>query len=479
MRCCPIAQSAGVVPGMTLSEGRAICPEAQAEKFDPFKSRQAMGLLAKWALRFSPVVAVDPTPAGRHPDDLPDGLLLDITGTAHLFGGEALFMTEIAQRLKRLGFGARMAIGPTIGAAWALARFGRHPAAKVDEGQVPEALAPLPVAALRLTQHVAAGLQEVGVEKVQELLRLPRGSVLVRFGEEVLLRMDQAFGRANELLEPLRLCEPITVRRFFDGQTSQLEAVMLAAKELLTELCAKLLEKESGVRGMKLEWARINSPAISREFVLSRPNRDVKHLYGLMHPKMETMHMGYGVEGITLSAYWSERIPHTQTGAWEQTEWENEHDEAYNGFLDTLVNRWGNGRVLVAHPAASHVPEAARRFVPVGGAAEADRPAEMVCIDRPALLFERPEQAEGMALSPDRPPAWIRWRGREYVLEAGTGPERIVTEWWGVLANGRGNKPGGGMSTRDYFKVQTGGATWLWVFRELESGSWFVHGIWA
>ena len=116
-RCCPIAQSAGVVPGMTLSEGRAICPEAQAAKFDSVKSRQAMGLLAKWALRFSPVVAVDPTPAGRHPDDLPDGLLLDITGTAHLFGGEALLMTEIAQLLKRLWFGARMAIGPTIGAA--------------------------------------------------------------------------------------------------------------------------------------------------------------------------------------------------------------------------------------------------------------------------------------------------------------------------------------------------------------------------
>jgi protein ImuB len=163
-------------------------------------------------------------------------------------------------------------------------------------------------------------------------------------------------------------------------------------------------------------------------------------------------------------------MPHQQADAWESSE--QAHDAQYTCFLDSLVNRWGKDRVLTAHAVASHTPEVARQFVPAG---EEPVQAEVQRVDRPSVLFDRPECAEGMALQPDHPPAWIRWRGEDYPLEAGIGPERIVTAWWSASYGSRHRRA----STRDYFKVQTKEATWLWVFREQETGQWFVHGIWA
>jgi protein ImuB len=179
------------------------------------------------------------------------------------------------------------------------------------------------------------------------------------------------------------------------------------------------------------------------------------------------MHMGYGVEGIILTAYWTQSIPHLQMDAWESSCWKEE--EEFNAFLDTITNRWGKNRVLVAHPVASHTPEIARQFRPATEIT--DSKAEIICLERPSLLLERPEEAEAIALLPDHAPAWLRWRNQEHILETGSGPERIVTAWWSASRKKA--------STRDYFKVRNQDASWLWVFRELESGRWFVHGIWA
>jgi protein ImuB len=472
-RCCSIARRAGVHPGMALAEAKASCPGARIAPFDSDKSRQAMELLAKWCLRFSPVVTVDPIPAGHQLDDVPDGLLLDVTGESHLFGGEHLLLTDVATRLNRIGFSSRLAIAPTIGAAWALARFGRHPIAIVEESRIETCLASLPVSALRLPLEIRIALQEVGIEQVRHLLTISRESLVVRFGEDLLLRLDQAFGRSDELLTPLRFSDPLSTRRLFEGATTQIEAIVLTVKELIAELAQQLLAKESGVRGLKLEWLRINASAVSREFTLGRPSRDGKHLWDLVRPKVESMHMGYGVEGVTLTAYWTQSIPHRQAETWGIEQSDDADDAEYQEFLDTLVNRWGKSRILSPHPVASYVPEAAWQFRSAGD--EPGTPAKVLCVDRPSLLFERPEPAEGMALEPDHPPAWIRWREKEYLLAAGFGPERIVTEWWSAQHGLRAKSA----STRDYFKVKTAGAIWLWVYRELESSRWFVHGMWA
>jgi protein ImuB len=398
-------------------------------------------------------------------------LLLDVTGEAHLFGGEALMLTELATRLGRMGFGARVAIAPTIGAAWGLARYGPHALSVVNEERITAALAPLPVAALRVGAELCAILRQVGIETVRHLLALPREKLLVRFGDELLMRMDQAFGRIGELIEPFRAAEPVKISRAFDGATTQLEAIFITVEELLGELCGTLLKKESGARGVRLELQRINMPPLMQELVLGRASRDARHLWKLLRPKVEKAHLGYGVEGVSLTAYWTALIKHQQVGAWETGA--DGHDEEYEAFLDTLVNRWGEKRVLAALPVASHVPELARQFQPVrttAPPARADVSEAMVLLDRPSVLLEPPEPAEAVALQPDYPPARVVWRGKVHRMVPGRqGAERIVTAWWEEQA----------ASTRDYFKVQTETGLWIWVFRELETGRWFVHGLWA
>ena len=464
---------------MTVAQARALCPAVRIIPFDPEKGRRALQQLAQWCGRFSPVVAVDPTPmSSGMPDETPDGLLLDVTGEAHLFGGEQWLVMEVAARLARLGLVARLALAPTIGAAWALARFGRYPASRVEVAGVLAALAELSVAALRLTADICAQLHAVNILRIGELLRLPRESLAARFGPELLLRVDQALGHAGELLQPYQAAETLSVRQLFEGATTQLEALELTLQELLGQLVKLLEAQESGVRGLQVEWLRVDAPPVSRVFVLNRPSRDPNHLWRLMRPKMESMHMGHGVEGVVLTANSTQRIVHKQIGGWDAADDTLAAD--YDAFLDMLINRWGNQRVLAAHPVASHLLELARQFRPVNQPACVS--AEVPGADRPSLLLEHPEPAIGMALEPDHPPAWLQWRGQDYRLAAGTGPERIATAWWGGNGGDHRGSPlnvAGQESTRDYFKVCTPGGLWLWVFRELESGQWFVHGLWA
>jgi protein ImuB len=228
----------------------------------------------------------------------------------------------------------------------------------------------------------------------------------------------------------------------------------------------RLLEKESGVRGLRVELLRVHAPMASREVVVGMASRDAKQLWGLLRPKVEGMNLGYGVEGVVLTAYWVQRIVHRQTGVWGMGEYGDRADEQFEAFLDTVINRWGTRRVLAARPTASHTPEVARGFRDVH---EEKGEAELLFMDRPTVMLEEPEATGAVALQPDHPPSRLQWRGQEHLLSAGVGPERIATAWWGKQVS----------STRDYFKVQTAAGTWLWVFRELESGEWFVHGLWT
>ncbi len=269
---------------------------------------------------------------------------------------------------------------------------------------------------------------------------------------------------------PIHPETPLVGRRLLDGATTQLEAVLITVQQLIEELAKELLQKEIGVRSLSLEFLRMDAPPVTRDLMLGIASRDAGHLWNLFRPKVEGVHLGYGVEGIVLTARWTESIAHKQLGAWQTGEMES-HDAEYAALLDTLVNRWGSERVLAAQAVASHTPEVARQFRPAleKQASGKSEKGEMVLLDRPSMLFEQPEPAEAIALQPDRPPSYLHWRGEGRELKAGYGPERTVTAWW----NDRE------MSARDYFKVQLQDGTWLWVFRVLESGRWFVHGLWA
>ncbi len=436
---------------MTLAHARALLTacEPHIEPLAASRDRDALRALAHWAMRFTPDVNTDET----------NGLLLNITGCARVFRGEKRLVHRMADGLERLGFTARLAAAPTIGCAWAFAHYGPQPITLIDDC---DAVVDLPIAALRVEDDIVDALAEVGIERIEHLIDLPRRELPSRFGDDLLLRLDQALGRAIETIDPIRPRPPQSMHIAFDGPTKNLEAVMLAVQRLIEQLSHKLQKRESGALQLDLHFERCDAPPVGTTIELSHPSRDVKHLWSLLRPRVENTHLGFGVDEITLTATRDAGLPHEQITSWRE---QQPTDAA--PLIDTLINRLGRDRVTQFDVNETHIPE--RVFVrrPITDAPRRD--AAVTAYPRPSMLFDRPEPADVIALTPDGPPTWLRWRGREHHILTSFGPERVGPAWWQRRKTG----------TRDYFKVQDDTGRWLWIFRSHTRRRWFVHGRWA
>ncbi|WP_330696747.1 Y-family DNA polymerase [Fontisubflavum oceani] len=129
------ARLSGMRVGERVVDMRALCPDLQVEQADLDGDRRALERLMLWTRRWCPWTVTDGA----------DGLILDTTGSAHLFGGEVALLREMEERLAGLGLSSQIAMAPTWGAAWALARFGPVRAI-CAKGQEAEMLPPYPCA---------------------------------------------------------------------------------------------------------------------------------------------------------------------------------------------------------------------------------------------------------------------------------------------------------------------------------------------
>lgn len=467
VQACRASQRCGVQVGMSLAHARALLGhEVVVQPHEPARDAAALDALARWAIRFTPVVQAD----------APDGLLLQIAGCEHLHGGTRQLLRHVIEQTRQLGVRGRAGVGPTVGCAWALARFGYDGQIVDALEDVPDALAPLPVRALRIEREIEASLHAVAVETVGQLMRLPRGSLAERFGQGLLLRLDQATGAAFESLEPIRPSEPVRVQRLFDGPVKQLEAILQSARELVEALCRELATREAGARQLRLDLERIDAHDLSEAVTLSRPSRDARHLWALLRPTIERIHMGHGIERVTLHASSLGRIAHQQE---RQETWPGEAsgkqmDRCIGELVDRLAGRFGVDRVCVIQPRATYVPERAFVHQPAHQAgAPPPEPGPVIDADRPTLLHRRPEPVQVMLLAPDGPVLAMR-RGRERVRIITTlGPERITPRWW---LSGDANRTS---APRDYFKLQDEHGQWWWLYRQADTARWFVHGRWC
>jgi protein ImuB len=450
---------------MTLAHARSLIGgEVNVYPHDPERDRQTLRALGRWAMRFTPVVALDP----------PDGLLLDITGCDRVFGGEGRLLRAVMDGLRRLGITGRCAITPTIGASWALARFAPRSGQIIDELPPDEALAPLPLAALRLEPATVTGLQRLGFERIDQLWAMPRASLVERFGQDLLLRLDQARGQAFEPIQPIQPPARIEARQSFDGAVQQLEAIQQSVQHLIEQLCQKLTHQERGVSQLQLEATRLDASNWHHTWSLTQPSRDGRHLWRLMQPGVEKMHLGYGVEQLTLLALRTATLAHTQQNAWAQsaTVQSSAFDQSLAALVDQLSEALGRDRVVTAQPVETYVPERAFRYRPLHEGSAPASAARLVAADRPTHLFKRPQRAEVMLMSPDGPLMRMRYQGQTFGLVTSVGPERISPRWW--LA-----PPGLAPRPRDYFKVQDEAGQWWWVYRKAGTHQWFVHGVWC
>jgi protein ImuB len=457
------AQAGGLKVDMTVAEALAVCPGVELAPADAAADRALLERLADWCGRYTPWTAVDTWIEG-----MPGGgLWLDISGCAHLFDGEAGLLSDLCGRLERGGLAARASVADTPGAAWAWAHFGggRQPGGLPPAGQR-DALAPLPVAALRLAPFTVASLAGLGLRHVGDLYGMPRAGLASRFGREVAHRLDQALGGEAEPISPRKIPAPYRVQMAFAEPIGRAEDVEEAARRLLVRLCERLDGERQGVRRLELAAFRVDNSVRDLAIGIGRPVRDPRHLMRLLAEPLAAMDAGLGIEMLRLSA--AELGPlQAEQGALAAGEGKGGREDVAR-LLDALGNRLGHDRVVRFGVRQSHLPERAVRHLAAG---EVPSSAAWPALRRPLRLLASPEPVEAVAPVPDSPPVMFRWRRRTHRVARADPAERIACEWW------RAETP-----ERDYYLVEDEQGCRFWLFREGLYGCeppprWFLHGI--
>ncbi|MGR3617240.1 MAG: Y-family DNA polymerase [Paracoccaceae bacterium] len=502
------AQANGLAVGQPLRDAHAMCGHLLTRARNHPAEAAFLTALRRWAGKFSPWVA----------EESPDGLVVDLTGCAHLFGGEEQLLVHIEQDCADMGLSVQMGVADTLGTAWALARYAGiapgvdrsgdaidqearatrsravkrrhwtrggaapqtvtlpHGIARIAEpGQCHGALAPLPVAALRLEDTTLAQLNRLGLRRVGDLLGQPRAGLARRFGRGLVLRLDQAVGSAPEPVSPARPPDNFTVRLTLPEPIGLAEDLMAGIDRILPRFCSLLEEKGKGVRSLRLEAHRTDQAAEVIHVSLARPLREPARIRPLLELKIDQIDAGYGIDMLRLSATHVEPV-HERTPVGHLKAGEAVRQRlAGNTELDDLMGRLGARVGLEAitrrHPVDTHIPEKSGKILaaawsePVNGWPAPSRP-------RPLLLW-RPE----VVMAPDLPlvPDQFRWRGRHWQMDQAQGPERIAPEWWLDDPNWRSG-------VRDYWVIITTEGERLWLYYahgDTMSSGWFCQGRFA
>ncbi len=433
----------GLRRGMSLADARAICPDIATRPADLAGEAASLLALRRWAGRYAPMVACDGV----------DGLIADISGVAHLFGGEAEMKADLQARLERAGLAATSAIAGTKGAAYALARHG---GGIIADGALAAGLGLLPVVSLRIDHDTAESLVRVGLNRIADLLTLPRAPLARRFGQGLILRLDQALGVQPEPVSPQAEAPHFGVRMTLPEPIGLQSDVMAGLDRLLDRLCAHLALHNQGARRVRLELRRIDQGTAQVEIGLARPMRDPVRIAALFARGVDEIDAGFGIDALRLTAPVTEPMAPEQMGAGPV----QRADDAMADLVSRLGNRIGFERVLRLHPAESLIPERSFLTVPVAYSAPMPSPVHAGSI-RPAILFP-PEPVQAGA---GNPPARFRWRRMALSTLRATGPERITPEWWF-------DDPAWRTGLRDYWRIETREGPRLWLFNTPQAEGW-------
>ena len=469
----PAARRAGLRAGIKLAQAQATVPDLATVPAAPRADADALIALADWCRRYTPFTRAEP----------PDGIWLDLSGCAHLFGGETALLTELTARLHRAGLSACAAIAATPGAALAVARHGRGVVASVPDGDTDTVLAPLPVEALRLDAEQVLLLRRFGLHRIGELDAVARGPLGRRVGAAVIRRLDQALGRIPEPIAPDAPEPALGERLGFVEPLGTAESLAAAHALLAGALCRRLEAACLGARRLELVLVRLDGSSHTEVLTLARPSHAPDHIARLLDERLERIDPGEGVEFMWLLARLAEPVrPHQASlrasGPIGVPDGDGLRDLA--PLIDTLHNRLGIGRLWRAVPVESDVPErSVRRQAPLDppvrdvGAFPSAWPGHL---PRPVRLLDPPQPVQALAELPDQPPVAFTWRGRRHRVRHADGPERIAGEWW--------RRPAEMFALRDYFRVEDEEGGRFWLFRRGDGADpatgdlgWFLHGL--
>ena len=468
------ACAAGVRPGTLLADARTLCPQLKVQPSDPAGDLAFLEKLAIWAQRWGPWSALDP----------PDGLVVDVSAVAHLFGGEKRLIADARNVFAARDVTVKLAIAPTAGAAWGLAHYGSDTALLGADEDIAARLASLPVAALRLDPDVITILRRLGLKRIGDLGKVGRDALQRRFRNRKaptanpLIRMDQLLGRVPEPLLPIipqqmplvqrRLMEPIRHRDLLDQILADLAADMVRELE----------GRGEGARRLELALWRVDGEVVQRQLELSAATRDAAHICRLFGNRLDDVDAGFGIEIVRLLASWSTPLALGQADIEVAAE---AHGTSLNACIDRLTARLGKQAVHRPIAQGSHIPERAQQWQ---GALEPEpvNQEELVFYQRPLKLLDHAERIVVLYATPDGYPRSFRWRGKVREVVRVEGPERIAPEWWRERSNIR---------LRDYYRIEDKGGNRYWIYRHGMIGDgrgtdrhgglpeWYLQGLYA
>lgn len=445
-----MAKNFGLSARQRLADARAAVPDLLSEIHEPSEDKNSLLGLSRWMERYSPWVA----------PDMPDGILLDVTGVPHLFGGEAAMLAEMKSRLESYGFTSRIGLAQTIGAAWALARYANHN----------EDLKKLPIEALRIDGEAAKILRRLGLKTIGSLTAIPRASLARRFRgehihENVLIRLDEALGLRDEPLNPLNPPSSFMAHRALMEPLISTEGLHHLLTQLVAQLCRDLEKQGKGALRLILKLFRCDGSRINLPAGLSSPSHDPLHIERLLRPRLETVDAGFGIDAMTLEAREVTSLKAQQYGFMEDTTAAD-----FDRLNDRISNRH-EAAIESLIPVESYIPERAEKK----SVTRLQKPTVPTTKLRPMLIFERAEPATVLASVPDGPPIRFTWRKVTRRVLKSQGPERVAPEWWQLTQSAH---------PRDYYMIEDEQGRRYWLYREGlygETGeaqpTWFVHGL--
>jgi protein ImuB len=461
--CNPLARKRGIAPGMPLSEVLTQIRPGETSKIaplDPAVDRAALVELAMECERYSPCVGLEEA-------ECPESLLLDITGIAHLFGGEEALAHQVCEDFSARRFGVKIAIGDSIGMAWAAARFLAHVSQPlvIPVGQH-DLLRHLPLEGLRLSDPSIQKLHRLGIRTIHQVFRLPRASLPSRFGNEIAIRLDQFTGRLPEVIQACRPMPKPIVERSFENGLRNSEVIEHVLSVLLRELLSLLRPRQAGIRQLHCLFMTDAKNEVATTLRLCRPVADAQQLQELLQLKLERLRFDAPVVRIRLEAL--EVLP---LGL-PQRDLLHGHspDDArqFASLVNRLSSRLGDQAVVSPKLLCEAIPEQAVALVPVAEELPSpprSNPQTFRPLDRPTCLFARPQPVEVVTVVPDGPPAAIFLQGRRWAIARHWGPEQIDGGGWQ-----------GPVVRRQYYRIELTDGRRLWLFQRLSDERWFLHG---
>lgn len=480
--CSTAAWEQAVRPGMPLAEAQTLLAEPGKERgkearplfacHDARRDQETLLELAAWCEQFSPVVGLDQ--AGE-----PDSLLMDVSGLAHLFGGEEALAQAVVTACQQQGLTVRVAIADTASAAWGFARWGEVLADGTRSVPATMVVLPardvavldcLPVEALRLPQRPTEQLHRLGIRRIGQLSRLPRAGLAARFGERLIERLDKLAGTVAEPIVAHHAREPLSVRWCFEHPTAHPEAIEHVLGELLVQLSRRLIERGQGVLRLACQLVCQNRQPLKIDLSLFRPVVAPQHLLALAKLQLALVTLPDAVEEIRVRALAT--APRQQRQGELFGDAPRDQPAQLASLVERLSNRLGREHVVRAELQAEPQVELAYRYRPLAGEAAPAEPSSPPPASlpgpllRPLRLFAPPQPIDVVGIALDGPPAMFHYQRRRHRVARCFGPERIETGWW------RGES-----SRRDYYRVETDGGNRWWLFRQLQDQRWFVQGV--